>query len=171
MAMQAKLWTVSELSVELDVDRRTMAKRLEGLEPDDNETDKAGREHRRYLLSRVFGHLVEGDGGKLKLDDERARLAHEQANRAEMENEVRRGELLDTAQIEPALERAFVTIRQKLLSLGTKLGPIVRPDNPHAARDSINAETERILAELAEHFDAAASAELRAAAEEGREES
>ena len=160
--MQAKLWTVSELAVELDVDRRTMAKRLEGLEPDENETDKAGREHRQYLLCRVFGHLVEGDGGKLKLDDERARLAHEQANRAEMENEVRRGELLDQTQLEPELERAMVTFRQKMLSAGTKLAPLVAPDNPNAARDIINAEVERILTELAEHFDSAAREKLRA---------
>lgn len=171
MAMQAKLWTVSELSVELDVDRRTMAKRLEGLEPDENETDKAGREHRRYRLARVFAHLMgAGAAADLDLDAERARLAHEQANRAAMDNEVRRGELLDQAQVAPDLERALVTFRQKLLSSGTKLGPLVNPDKPNAARDIIDAENERILHELAEHFESAASAQLRADAEAPRED-
>lgn len=169
--MQAKLWTVSELSVELDVDRRTMAKRLEGLEPDEQETDKARREHRRYRLARVFAHLMGGDASVLKLDDERARLAHEQADRAAMENEVRRSELLDQAQLAPDLERAFVTFRQSLLGTGTKLGPLVNPDKPNAARDIIDAEHERILTGLAEHFDAAASAQLRADDEATREES
>lgn len=170
MGMQAKLWTVSELSVELDVDRRTMAKRLEGLDPDENETDKAGREHRKYRLARVFGHLADGNDGTLSLDEERARLAHEQADRASMENEVRRGELLDQAQLAPDLERALVTFRQKLLSTGTKLGPLVNPERPNAARDLIDAEHERILTELAEHFDAAASAQLRADDEASRED-
>src|SRR4051812_15444829 len=119
--MQAKLWTISELATELGIDRRTMAKRLEGLEPDQNETDGAGRQHRKYLLARVFGHLVEGEDGGLKLDDERARLAHEQANRAEMENEVRRGELLDAERVGEDIENTFNTFRQKLLSAPTKL--------------------------------------------------
>jgi hypothetical protein len=167
MAMQAKLWTISELSVELDVDRRTMAKRLEGLEPEEQETDKGGREHRRYRLAAVFAHLMGGDASALSLDEERARLAHEQADRAAMENEVRRGELLDQAEVEPDLERALVTFRQKLLGQGTKLGPLVNPDKPHAARDLIDADNERILTELAQHFDEAASAELRDASEEG----
>jgi hypothetical protein len=172
MAMQAKLWTISELSVELDVDRRTMAKRLEGLEPDQNETDKAGREHRQYKLARVVGHLMgKGAGAELDLDHERARHSKEQADRAAMENEVRRGELIDQAQLEPALERAMVTFRQKMLGLGTKLGPLVNPDKPNAARDIIDAEHERLLTELSQHFDEAASAELRAADEEGRQKS
>jgi len=166
MAMQAKLWTVSELSVELDVDRRTMAKRLEGLEPDENETDQAGRQHRKYRLARVFGHLVEGDDGALKLDDERARLAKEQADRAAMDNEVRRGELLDANLVGEDLERALVSFRQKLLSAATKLAPLVNPANPNAARDTIQIELERILAELAQHFDETASAQLRADDEE-----
>jgi hypothetical protein len=160
--MQAKLWTISELATELDVDRRTLAKRLEGLDPDESETDKAQREHRRYRLARVFAHLIDGKDGGLKLDDERARLAHEQADRAAMENEVRRGELLDQAQLAPDLERAIVTFRQKLLGAGTKLGPLVNPEKPNAARDLIDAELTRFLAELAEHFERAASAQLRA---------
>ncbi len=170
MGMQSKLWTISELSVELDVDRRTMAKRLEGLDPDEEETDKGGRQHRRYRLARVFAHLMGVESDTLSLDEERARLAHEQADRAAMENEVRRGELLDQAQLAPDLERALVTFRQKLLSTGTKLGPLVNPDKPNAARDLIDAEHERILTELAEHFDEAASAQLRADDEAPREE-
>jgi len=170
MGMQAKLWTISELSVELDVDRRTMAKRLEGLEPDEEETDKANRQHRRYRLARVFAHLSGAGVQTLSLDEERARLAHEQADRAAMENEVRRGELLDQAQLAPELERALVTFRQKLLSTGTKLGPLVNPDKPNAARDLIDAEHDRILTELAEHFDTAASAQLRADDAAAREE-
>lgn len=169
--MQAKLWTISELSVELDVDRRTMAKRLEGLEPDENETDKAGREHRKYRLARVFAHLVDGKSDALDLDDERARLAHEQADRAAMENEVRRGELLDAAIVGQDVETTFNTFRQKLLSAPTKLAPLLNPEKPNAARDIITAELERILGELHEHLNRAASGELRSDAEEGGAES
>lgn len=169
--MQAKLWTISELAIELDVDRRTIAKRLEGLEPDENEKDKAGREHRKYRLARVFAHLVEGEDGALKLDDERARLAHEQANRAEMENEVRRGELLDAAVVGTDIESTFNTFRQRLLSAPTKLAPLLNPEKPNAARDLVTAELERILGELHEHLCRAASGELRKDAEESGTES
>jgi phage terminase Nu1 subunit (DNA packaging protein) len=172
MAMQSKLWTISELSVELDIDRRTMAKRLEGCEPEEQEIDKAGREHRRYRLAAVFAHLLEGAGGSvLKLDDERARLAKEQADRASMDNEVRRGELLDAAIVGQDIENAFNVFRQKLLSAPTKLAPLLSPEKPNAARDVIAAELERILAELHEHFERAASGELREDAGAGIAES
>lgn len=170
--MQSKLWTVSELSVELDVDRRTMAKRLEGCEPEENVTDGAGRQHRRYRLSAVFTHLLEAAGGSvLKLDDERARLAKEQADRAEMDNEVRRGELLDAELVGADMETTFNVFKQKLLSAPSKLAPLLNPDKPNAARDILTAELERILSELYLHLGRAASGELRANAEEGGAES
>ena len=169
--MQAKLWTISELATELDADRRTIAKRLEGLEPDENERDKADREHRKYKLARVFAHLLGNKDDGLKLDDERARLAHEQANRAEMENEVRRGELLDAALVGDDMENTFNIFRQRLLSAPTKLAPLLNPEKPNVARDLVTVELERVLRELHEHLTRAASGELRTNAAEGGAES
>ena len=52
--MQAQLWTVSGLAVELGRDRRTIAKQLEGLAPDEEETRRGGAVTRRWLLARVI---------------------------------------------------------------------------------------------------------------------
>jgi len=39
MAMQSKLWSISGLATELEMDRRTLAKRLEYLAPAEEKND------------------------------------------------------------------------------------------------------------------------------------
>lgn len=56
MAMQSKLWSINALSTELEIDRRTLAKRLAGLPP--AESKKVGiRIEKRWRLADVVGHL------------------------------------------------------------------------------------------------------------------
>jgi len=56
MAMQAELWSINALATEFHKDRRTMAKRLEGLKP--AEVKKVGkRTEKRYYLADVVDHL------------------------------------------------------------------------------------------------------------------
>jgi hypothetical protein len=56
MAMQQRLWSLNALSVELCIDRRTLAKRLEGLPP--VEEKKIGkRTEKRWRLNDVIEHL------------------------------------------------------------------------------------------------------------------
>lgn len=55
--MQAQLWTISGLSAQLGIDRRTLAKRLEGLTPASVETRSDGAKVRRYRLAEVVEHL------------------------------------------------------------------------------------------------------------------
>lgn len=93
--MQAQLWTLSGLAVELGRDRRAVAKALEGLEPDSEETDSAGRVTRSWRMARVFAHLT-GSGEKgerLDGNAERARKDKEAADKLALENAVTRGEL------------------------------------------------------------------------------
>jgi hypothetical protein len=56
MAMQSKLWTINALSVELGIDRRTLAKRLEHLPP--VKVLQVGRRtEKRWRLADVLAHL------------------------------------------------------------------------------------------------------------------
>jgi hypothetical protein len=61
MAMQRQLWSINALSTELGTDRRTLAKRLDGLRP-------AKKDPKLYLLRDVLLHLRQYDGD-LQLDD------------------------------------------------------------------------------------------------------
>ena len=54
--MQKKLWSINALAIELEIDRRTMAKRLEGLPP--ASTKKMGsRTEKRWHLADVLEHF------------------------------------------------------------------------------------------------------------------
>lgn len=55
--MQAQLWTISGLSAQLGIDRRTLAKRLQGLTPASVEKRSDGAKVRRYKLADVVAHL------------------------------------------------------------------------------------------------------------------
>jgi hypothetical protein len=94
---------------------------------------------------------------ELDLEAERARLAHEQANKTAMENAISRGEHLEASRVGADLERAFVVFKQSLRSSPTKLAPMVAPENAIVARDIIANEHDRILEELANHFASIAS--------------
>jgi hypothetical protein len=56
MAMQRNLWSINGLAAELDIDRRTLAKRLEGLPP--ATVKKLGnRTEKRWHLADVLEHF------------------------------------------------------------------------------------------------------------------
>ena len=60
MPMQRQLWSVNALAVELDIDRRTVAKRLDGVPP----AGKRGG-HPVWRLSDALAALSGGKGGKV----------------------------------------------------------------------------------------------------------
>ncbi len=70
-----------------------------------------------------------GEGGdaasRPNLDGERARLAREQADKLAMENAISRGELVHVDDAAAMIEEVVVAIKAKILSLGTKLAPLV----------------------------------------------
>jgi hypothetical protein len=90
--VQAQLWTLSGLAVELAMDRRSLARRLEGLEPDEEDENKAGRVSRKWRMARVVAHLA-GSSTDLDANKERARKDKESADKLALENARTRGEL------------------------------------------------------------------------------
>jgi hypothetical protein len=96
--MQAQLWTLSGLSVELALDRRSLAKKLEGLEPDEEDENKAGRVSRKWRMARVVAHMA-GTATDLDANKERARKDKESADKLALENARTRGELAAVTEI------------------------------------------------------------------------
>jgi hypothetical protein len=147
--MIAKSWTLSALAVELSMDRRSLARRLEGLEPV-SETTKGKRVDRRYRLASVVQHLYSREGHGLDLNDERAKLAVLQQQKLELEISELRGELVRVPAVEARWQELLATIRAQLLALPAKLAVAVAPpDRIQSAQDRAQALVHEALSQLA----------------------
>ena len=72
----------------------------------------------RAEVARYITYLRKGSSD---LNDERAALTKAKREAAEMENRVRRGELLEAREIEAGLQTALLNIRSRFLALPAKL--------------------------------------------------
>lgn len=123
MAMTPQLWSISGLSVELGMDRRTVASRLKDLEP----ADTRGKT-KLYKMSEVVRAVFapSGSGGDdLDLQQESARLKKAQADKTELEVEVLRGSLIPGEVVERTWTDQIAASRAKLISLPGTVAPRV----------------------------------------------
>ena len=147
--MIPKTWTLSALSVELGLDRRSLARRLEGLAPV-SETTKGKRVDRRYKLAAVVQHLYASEGQRLDLNDERAKLAVLQQEKLQLEIAELRGDLVRLPEVEGRWNEMLAAMRAKLLALPSKLAVAVAPpERIQAAQDRAQALVHEALSELA----------------------
>jgi phage terminase Nu1 subunit (DNA packaging protein) len=141
--MQQQLWTLNALAVELDRDRRVLARDLEGLIPDDESLvgasatiqgdafvdsdviDTSARKIRRWKLCRVIAHLYQNsNGGALNaIDEQRRRLLEQQADKAEIENQIRSGQYVNLELASKEWGRQVTIVRTRLLAIPSKLAP------------------------------------------------
>lgn len=85
------------------------------------------------------------------LDAAKTRLAMAQAEKHEMENEVRKGELVEVRQVKDAWIDRVLACRAKLLTLPSKLGPqLTNVADPNIAATRIRDEINAALTELAD---------------------
>lgn len=153
--MQAELWSLNGLAVELGRDRRSLARDLDSLEPDKTER-RGSKIDRRWRMKRVIEHLYRNhsvvDPGAEQFDgDQRQRLAAAQAEKHEMENAVRRGQLADVAKVQAAWAEHIAAARAKLLSMPPKLGPqLTNVADPNIISTRIRVEVNAAINELAE---------------------
>lgn len=123
--------SVSSLAELTGYDRRTIRLRLKR-EPAIQPVERDGRTvwyPAREALERIYL------GESLDLTRERARLAREQADAQELKNRQARGELVPGDQIESAWVALMSGVRSRLLSVPSKVAPIV-----HAAKTPAEAE-------------------------------
>jgi phage terminase Nu1 subunit (DNA packaging protein) len=150
--MQAELWSLNALAVELGRDRRALARDLEGLVPDES-TRKGGRTERKWKLKRVVEHLYRtpASAEAEDFDNQRERLAAAQAEKFEMENALRRGELAEASKVQSAWADHIAAARAKLLAMPSKLGPqLTHIADPNVVQARIRVEVNAAISELAE---------------------
>ena len=145
--MISKDWTLSALSVELAMDRRALARSLEGLKPD-NETKVGKRMDRTYKMARVVAHIYQ-HGDVLDLSHERAKLTVLQQQKIELEIAELRGELIRVSAVEEQWSDQLAAMRAKLLALPSKIAiSIAQPDRIQATQDKTRALIYEALSEL-----------------------
>jgi hypothetical protein len=127
-----KMWSLNALSVELAVDRRSLARRLEGLEPA-TEKKIGARTERLYRLRDVFHYLGTGETQKLDLNSERAKLAVLQQERIRIEIAEKRGELLSRKGVVAHWRSMVSEWRSRLLALPNRAATMVARRDEAAA--------------------------------------
>lgn len=148
--MQAELWTLSGLAVELSKDRRALAKSLEDLTPDSEDTDAAGRVTRRYRMARVFDHLM-GGAADLDLNAERARLAKAQADTHEANLAARCGELLERSRVLREVGAMLASFQSRAIVIPDAIGQLIDPKTARIVVPAIREKIHEALAEIAEY--------------------
>lgn len=145
--MTPKKWSISALSVELGIDRRTLARRLEGLDPIE-EKEIGRRVERTYRMRDVFRHLAAIEQ-RPTLDDERAKLAILQQERLRLEIASKHGSLVDLNIAREEYRAAFTSIRDRLLTIPARVAPLVSGLDAPAAFDILNDDIRRCLRDIA----------------------
>lgn len=93
----------------------------------------------------------DGEGGEmLSLEIERAKLAKEQRLEKEMTNAIRRGELVEAAEVESAWNDMLASFRVKILSMGSKVAAKIGGSHARSVKALVDEEAKRALTELAE---------------------
>ncbi len=150
MAMTPKGWSINGLAVELCMDRRTIAKICAGLSP----VSKSAR-RKEYRLAEVVTRLG-GEGPPDPTDGEsydkaRLRKMIAEADAAELETAKLAGEVISIEDAEAEWTEIATAIRAKLLSMPSKLAPLVAAEpEPTRCRDLIEGVIFEALAELAD---------------------
>ena len=147
--MISKDWSISGLAVELNTDRRGLARSLEGLQP--HEEKQVGKTVQRfYKMAAVIAHLYKSGNTDLDLTQERARLAILQQQKIELEIAELRGELVRVEKVEEQWIGTLAAMRAKLLALPAKLAiAVATPDRIQAVQDKSQALIYEALSELA----------------------
>lgn len=108
------------------------SRRLRQLDSEDDPPPKdvngkyPAREFGDWLKRRHLSGLIPvGDGKVLDLNAERARLAKEQADKTALENEEKRGVMVDVREIVDRWAAVGTNIKARLLSIPTKAAPLV----------------------------------------------
>jgi|14_taG_2_1085336.scaffolds.fasta_scaffold05804_4 phage terminase Nu1 subunit (DNA packaging protein) len=110
---------------------------------------EARTEYIRHLRKVAAGRV---QAGELDLGEERARLAKEQADAKEMENEMLRGELVHIDDVAKEFGKQASAVKTRLLAIPSKAAPLViNCTKPVEAREILEQMIEEALNELVGH--------------------
>lgn len=147
MAMKQKLWTLSALSVEFGMDRRTLAKRMNDVSP--VETDKRAAYYKLEDAARaIFAGANTPD--VMSWDEARARKVAAEAEMAEIELAKERGLLLPVEMVAEINENIFGVFRARMTALPAKAAPdVFSADSLTEAKTLLKQHINAALDELA----------------------
>ncbi len=113
------------------MDRRSLGRKLEGLEPVQTKSTAGGkRTERLWRLADVIGHLADpGGDGALDLAQERAKLARLQQEKLKLEIAETRGEVARVPVIEQHWQQMVLSMRARLLASPTRAASRVGPEH------------------------------------------
>lgn len=143
--------TQKEIGKHLDLSERRIADLLPelGLPTRDCDLDDARIAYIRDLREKAAGRYTDGD---LDLGKERARLTYHQANIAELDEDVRRGELIPADVVERVWSDMVASFRAKVLSIPTKAAhQFVNLTNISEIQDALKEHHNEALLELSEY--------------------
>lgn len=146
------LESVSRISEITGSDRRTLKKVFEHIDPIID--GKAHLYETKDVLPLIYQPTgsVEGDPVNLDIVKERARLTYHQANIAELDEDVKRGELIPAETVEIVWADMVSSFRAKLLSMPTKSAhEFVSLTDLSEIQDAIKAQVNEALEELADY--------------------
>ena len=121
----SKMATMSDLAAHLQMTTKSVQELInkgiiEKKERGKYEIDAVRKQYILHVREVAAGRAKVGD---LDLQEERARLAKEQADAKEMENAVERGDLVYIENVAKQFELQLTKVRTKLLAVPTKVAP------------------------------------------------
>ena len=135
--------SLSKLQDMTGFDHRRISKAVSGLEFTPG-PKQAKLYESKHALAAIY---ISGD--ELDGNAERARLTHHQANIAELDEEVRRGVLVDRDEVVIEVSEAAANMRAKLLNIPHKVAPvIVAVDDLHEVKAVLETAVHEALLEL-----------------------
>ncbi|OAN73273.1 hypothetical protein A8B83_00490 [Rhodobacteraceae bacterium EhC02] len=145
MSMTRKLWSLSALSVEFEMDRRAVARRIDGIAAAGEIKGKPA-----WHLADVAPLLTDGSGldDGQSIEEARRRKMAAEARLAEMAAEKAAGRLLERTVVDAAVVGAFARVRAKLLAVPHKCAPLVVGLNAGEASEVIRRAVYEALNEL-----------------------
>ena len=150
--MQSRLWTLNALAVELSRDRRSLARALDGLQPDESRPVGA-RTERKYRLVRVIEHLYARapDGDELDPAKERARRDKEAADKLALENAETRGDIARVSVMVREVGAMLADHRQNALGIPAKLASVLVGLDADRIRSKLEDAVYELLGDLADY--------------------
>jgi hypothetical protein len=147
--MARRLYSKSELAIELEKDRQTIGNALQNVKPD----GEKGAFPAYYMMTAVRALFVKGGKSEaLDANYERARKDKEMADKIEMANMVARGALIREDVVKKFIIDAFTRLRTRMLGLPTKLAiRLVGLKSAIEIQKILDDGIREALAELSEH--------------------
>ncbi len=150
MALTAQDWSISALAVELKRDKRTIARIIDSGSIAPSKTTGKVRKIKYYKMSDIVAAMIDSD--ELDLQQERAKLAKKQTEKADLQINEMKGQLVDIELVKNSWAKQIIACRAKLLSLPTKMSSkVLAVDSLEEVQQIIKSHIHEALHELTDN--------------------